>query len=102
MFSNFSHLNKCKPLFSKSNINPALRYPFVRSKLVHRDIAFLRHAQSEYNVASNEYLVENNITNLTWDEICENEDFNWDINFNKKFIDCDLSPQGAIQCYQVK
>lgn len=43
---------------------------YIKTKHFVNDMAFLRHAQSIYNVASEKYLKENGIHNLTWDEIC--------------------------------
>ena len=57
----------------------------------------MRHAQSRYNVASEKYIKQNNLGHLAWDEVCQITDFNLDINYNRKYIDSDLSEKGYIQ-----
>lgn len=37
------------------------------SKVLPNDILLLRHAQSQYNVASSQYCLKNNIQHLSWD-----------------------------------
>ena len=58
-------------------------------------VIFIRHAQSVFNFDSREIAKILEINHLSWDEQEKNEEFKKKVCYNKKYIDCELSPKGV-------
>ena len=58
-------------------------------------VIFIRHAQSVFNYDCHTTAKIMKINHLSWDEQEKNEEFKKRVCYNKKYIDCGLSPKGV-------
>ena len=61
------------------------------------DLVLIRHAQSEFNAACDEYAKQIGIDKLGWDQQMNVELFTQGVVFNEFFIDSKLSEKGVEQ-----
>lgn len=54
------------------------------------DLVFIRHGESTFNVACEDYRKKHNIP-YVWKELCNHEGFDQKVLFNPRFIDCPLT-----------
>ena len=54
------------------------------------DLVFIRHAQSAYNVACEEYRKQHKIP-YVWSDLCSHQGFYEEVFLNPQFIDCPLT-----------
>lgn len=60
------------------------------AKKPEHDLIFIRHAESEFNTACEDYRQANKIPYI-WKELCNHEGFDQKVLFNKKFMDCQIT-----------
>lgn len=69
-------------------------YPFSTSS---SDLVLIRHAESEFNAACDEYAKQIGIDKLGWDQQMNVQLFTEGVVFNEFFIDSKLSEKGVAQ-----
>lgn len=62
-------------------------------KEVDHDLIFIRHAESEFNVACEQYRRAHKIP-YVWKELCNHEGFDQKVLFNMKYVDCPITDKG--------
>lgn len=60
------------------------------------DLIFIRHAESVFNQACEDYRLKHNIP-YVWEQLCNHSGFDQAVLFNPKYIDCPLTPRGKAQ-----
>ena len=74
----------------------ARRQPFLSEvSAPHHDLVFVRHAESIFNLACENYRKKHNIPYI-WKELCNHEGFDTSVLYNPDFIDCSITEFGKL------
>lgn len=75
---------------SKSHKTPKFLTPTLAP---HHDLVFIRHAESLFNHACEQYRRAHNIP-YVWKELCNHEGFDQTVLYNTAYMDCPLTEHG--------
>lgn len=65
------------------------------------DIVFIRHAESQLNIASHVFR-ENKGIDYNWNVLCTFPDFLSGVKYNPDFLDCSITEKGVKQCKKAR